>query len=150
MKTLTLTLAAGLMALAGNAYAQDAAAGEKAFKSCKACHGIVNGDEVIYKGGKTGPNLFGVIGRQAGSYEGFRYSKSLVAAGEAGLVWTEELLAEFIQDPKAFLRKYLDDPKAKSKMTFKARKGAEDIAAFLASVAPPAEGDGADPAGNDG
>ena len=41
-----------------------------------------------------------------------------------------------MQDPKAFLVEYNDDPKARSSMSFKLAKGAEDVAAYLASVAP--------------
>ena len=90
--------------------------------------------EVLAKGGKSGPNLYGMIGRTAGSVDGFKYSKDLVAAGEAGLIWDEILLAEWVKDPKAFLRDTLDDPKAKSKMSFKLKKGGEDVAAYLADV----------------
>jgi cytochrome c len=72
------------------------------------CHTIQDGATVISKGGCTGPNLFGVIGRQAGSLEGFRYGKVLVAAGKAGLVWDAELLDEYVKDPKKFLKAYLD------------------------------------------
>ena len=61
------------------------------------------------KGGRTGPNLYGVVGRQAGTQEDFdKYGDSIVAAGEAGLVWTEELIVEYAKDPKAFLQDYLD------------------------------------------
>ncbi len=117
----------------------DVAAGEKLFKKCKACHMVVNGDDVIFKGGKTGPNLYGIIGRAAGAVEGFRYGKSLVAAAEAGLVWDEELIAKYVTDPKVFLREYLDDGGAKSSMSFRLKKGGEDIAAYLASVSPAME-----------
>ena len=113
----------------------DATAGERGFKKCKSCHMIVSdaGDTIV-KGGRTGPNLYGVVGRQAGSLDGFRYGKSLIAAGEAGLVWDEVLLAEWVKDPKAFLRNILDDPKAKSKMSFKLKKGGDDISAYLVSM----------------
>jgi cytochrome c len=126
---------AGLMA--APVYAQgDASAGEKKIKGCKACHSIVSGSgDVILKGGKTGPNLYGVIGRTAGTYEGYKYSKSLVAAGEAGLVWDTENLAEFIKNPTKFLRSNLDNEKARSKMSFKLKNGNADVAAYLASVA---------------
>ncbi|WP_300038286.1 c-type cytochrome [uncultured Roseobacter sp.] len=114
----------------------DAAAGEKEFNKCKACHMIESdAGETIVKGGKTGPNLYGVIGRTAGTAD-FRYGDDLVAAGEAGLVWDEANLAEYTKDPRAFLREYLDDSKAKSKMAFKLKKGGEDVAAYLASVGP--------------
>ncbi|MGB7244760.1 MAG: cytochrome C [Sulfitobacter sp.] len=117
----------------------DAEAGEKTFSKCKSCHMIVADDgTVIAKGGKTGPNLYGVIGRTAGTADGFKYGDDTVAAGEAGLVWDEANLASYLQDPRGFLRETLDDSKAKSRMTFKLKKGGEDVAAYLASVGPAA------------
>jgi cytochrome c len=130
-----IATSAALLALALPAFAEgDAAAGEKIFKKCKSCHAITDasGEEIV-KGGKTGPNLYGVIGRPAGSVEGFKYSKSMSAAGEAGLVWDEALVAEFVQDPNEFLKARLDDSSAKSKMSFKLKKGGEDVAAYLAT-----------------
>jgi len=138
MKALLIIAAGFAMSITGPVWAAgDVAAGAKGFKACKACHSIKNGDEVIVKGGRVGPNLYGVVGRAAGSYEGYKYSKSMLAANAAGLVWTEELIAEFITNPNDFLKKFLDDPKAKSKMSKKVKKGAPDLAAYLASVAPP-------------
>lgn len=117
----------------------DIAEGEKTFSKCKSCHMIVadDGTEIV-KGGRTGPNLYGVIGRQAGTAD-FRYGDDLVAAGEAGLVWDAANLAEYVVDPREYLRTYLDDSKAKSKMAYKLRDGGEDVAAYLASVAPAPE-----------
>lgn len=143
-------IAGGLTALAlsGAAFAEgDAEAGEKTFKKCKACHKIESPEgEVIYKGGKTGPNLYGVVGRAAGSGD-FRYSKTLVAAGEAGLVWDEAALAAFVADPKGYLKAEGTD--GKTKMTYKLKSGGADVAAYLASVAPApvAEADIADAEG---
>ena len=93
MKTRFLALAAALT-LAGPALAEgDAAKGESDFKKCKACHMIVADDGTeIQKGGKTGPNLYGVIGRAVGSAD-FKYGDALVAIGEGGLVWDEAELA---------------------------------------------------------
>lgn len=136
MKAFALIATLGLaLGAAAPTFAADVAKGEKTFKKCKSCHMIANGDEVIYKGGKTGPNLYGVIGRTAGTYEGFKYGKDLVAAGAAGLVWDEENFVEYAKNPKKFLRAYLDDKKAKSKMSYKLKKGGEDVAAYLVSVA---------------
>jgi len=137
MKTLYTTMAVALMLQTGAAFADgDVAEGEADFKKCKACHTIASADEVIYKGGKTGPNLYGVIGRVAGS-EDFKYGASLAEAGQAGLVWNQENIVEFIADPKSFLKEATGDSGAKSKMTFK-MKDAEDVAAYLASVSPAA------------
>ncbi len=126
---------AALATFAGPALAQDGdpGKGENEFRKCRSCHAIEGPDGPIVKGGPTGPNLYGVVGRQAGTVEDFRYGDALVAAGEAGLVWDEENLAEYMQDPQGFLRDYLDDNSARSKMTFKMRRNAEDVAAYLAT-----------------
>ena len=136
MKAMTLVAALAATALGTAALAGDAAKGEKEFGKCKTCHGIVADDGTeIQKANKAAPNLYGVIGRQAGSTD-FKYGESIVAAGEKGLVWTEELLVEYLADPRKVLRTYLDDNKAKSNMAFKLAKGGEDIAAYLVSVGP--------------
>ena len=133
-------IALAAVAFAGPALAEGAGnveAGEKGFKKCKSCHSIVADDgTVITKGGRTGPNLYGVIGRTAGTYEDFKYGKSIVAAGEAGLVWDEEQFIAYVPNPKKFLQTYLDDSSAKSKMSFRLKKGGEDIYAYLVSVGP--------------
>ncbi|HBS21116.1 MULTISPECIES: c-type cytochrome [Alphaproteobacteria] len=126
MKTL-LAASATLVALSLPAFAEgDAAKGEKEFNKCKACHMIASDSETIVKGGKTGPNLYGVIGRTAGSYEGFKYSDGLAAKGAEGLVWDEAELATFVKNPNDYLG-------SRSKMTFKLAKGGEDVAAYLAT-----------------
>ncbi len=131
-----LTIAAAIVA-ASSANAGDPAAGEKIFSKCKVCHSITAEDgTVIQKGGKVGPNLYGVIGRQAGTYPDFKYGESIVAAGAAGLTWDEEKISQYDPDPAAFLKSVLNDPNAKSKMLFKLPSGAEDVAAYIASVGP--------------
>ncbi len=116
--------------------------GEKTWKKCKACHKI--GDDA--KNG-TGPVLNGVIGRTAGTYEDFKYSNSMIAAGEAGLVWTADVMVEYLEDPKGFLQEFLDDSKAKSKMTLKLKKedDRENVVAYVATFSEaPAAMDDAD------
>ena len=130
-----LLSAAALLALAAPAFAGDVAVGEKEFGKCKSCHMIVadDGTEIV-KGGKVGPNLYGVVGRVAGSVDGYSYGDGLKAAQAASVVWTEAEIAAFITDPKAWL-----DGKGhptKSKMSFKAKAKQEDLAAYLASVKP--------------
>ncbi|MCF6306043.1 MAG: cytochrome C [Rhodobacteraceae bacterium] len=112
----------------------DAAAGEADFGRCKACHAIVNGEETIVRGGRSGPNLFGMIGSPAAAAEGFRYGKDMIAAGEAGLVWDEANFAEYITDPTAFLRTFLDDSSARAKMSYKHRSNPEDVTAYISSL----------------
>lgn len=139
MKTVLTAAILGL--LAAPAFAEgDPEKGQKGFNKCKSCHAVTSDTgEKIVKGGKTGPNLWGIVGRTAGTYEGFKYGKDLVAAGEGGLVWDEETFAAYTTDPRGFLREHLDDSKAKSKMSFKLKKGAEDIYAFLANHGPVVE-----------
>ncbi|SOC04802.1 c-type cytochrome [Rhodobacter maris] len=133
--SLYATLAAFVLAtpaLAGG----DAAKGEKEFSKCKACHSIIapDGTEIV-KGAKVGPNLYGVVGRTAGTYPDFAYKDSIVALGQTGFAWSEDEIAEYVKDPGKFLKAKLDDKKAKTGMAFKLAKGGEDVAAYLASVA---------------
>ena len=138
MTLLKLTTALGLIGFflltAGPSLAGDAAAGEKIFGKCKACHAIVDtSGTAVVKGGKIGPNLSGVVGRTMGSYPDFAYGESMIAAGVAGGVWTEDLIAEYVVDPSVFLEKTLNDPKARGKMAFKLKTGGADVAAYLAT-----------------
>ncbi len=124
--------------LAGGHGGGDAAAGEKVFKKCIACHVVQNdaGELLAGRGAKTGPNLYGVAGRTPGAAD-FRYSKSMVAYGETGAVWGEENFAAYVQDPTGFLKEVLDDRRARGKMSFKLRKeeDAKNVYAYLAQLA---------------
>lgn len=122
--------------LAAPAFAGDPAAGEAEFKKCKACHSIIAPDGTeIQKGGRTGPNLYGVIGRGIAADPDFKYGESLAALGATGAVWDEASLAAYVANPAEYLKTALGDPAAKSKMSFKLASGSEDVAAYLASVA---------------
>lgn len=116
----------------------DAEAGEKAFRQCITCHVVVNdaGETLAGRNAQVGPNLYKVPGRQAGQVEGFKYSDSMTAAGEKGLVWTEEEFVAYTQDPTSYLRTYLGDDKARGAMTHKVRKDEEaiDVYAYLVSL----------------
>jgi cytochrome c len=87
MRHLILGAAFALM-LPLSAQAQDAAAGEKAFTACKACH-------AFGKNG-VGPNLTGVVGRKAASVEGYNYSAALK---DSGITWDEANLKEWLIGP---------------------------------------------------
>ena len=84
--------AALLCAAAAPAMAADPAAGEKAFSVCKACHKVGEGA----KNG-VGPILNGVVGRAAGSVEGYNYSEAMK---NSGIAWDEANLAEYLKNPK--------------------------------------------------
>lgn len=123
-------------ALAAPAFAGDPALGEDMFKKCKACHSVIAPDGTEFqKGGRTGPNLYGVIGRGIASDPDYKYGESIAALGATGVVWDEASLAAYIADPAGYLKSALGDDAAKSKMSFKLAAGGEDVAAYLASVA---------------
>ena len=94
------------------------AKGAKVFKKCKACHKVGEGAKH-----STGPLLNGIVGATAGKADGFKYSKVMRAAGETGLVWTEEELAAFLTKP----RKYMKG----TKMSFAGLRKEADVEAVL-------------------
>ena len=147
-----LAIVAVLATAAAPAFAAgDPAKGEKLFNQCQTCHTVTDADgkKLAGRGAKIGPNLYGVYGRQAGSYPDFKYGKDMVAAGEAGLIWDEAHFVEYVQNPSGFLQDYLKDPKAKGKMAFKLKDAAsaEDVYAYLIQFSPDAPAaDGAAPA----
>jgi len=100
-KFLKLAAAAGIvLAFPAIAFAAgDAASGEKVFKRCAACHAV--GADAK---NKVGPQLNDVIGRTAGTAEGFKYSKAMVEAGAGGLAWTDETLEDYLESPKDFIK----------------------------------------------
>lgn len=102
---------ATIAAMPAAAMAADAEAGKTVFNKCKVCHQIGEGAK-----NAVGPNLTGVIGRKAGTAEGFNYSEAMKGAG-----WTWD---------EAILKEYLADPKKKvpgNKMVFAGLKDAADI-----------------------
>ena len=82
--------------LSSSAMAGDAALGEKVFKKCKACH-VVDKEKH-----KTGPHLVNIIGRTAGTAEGYKkYSKAMK---NSGIVWDDETLNGYLEKPKKYLK----------------------------------------------
>jgi cytochrome c len=77
----------------GSGHAQDAAAGEKVYAQCKACHQV----GPTAKNG-VGPTLNGLFGRPTGAVEGYAYSK---ANKESHLTWDEPTFTHYIKNPKA-------------------------------------------------
>ncbi len=148
MKTKLTALAFLSSVLAAPAFAAgDAEAGAKVFNKCQTCHVVADaaGETLAGKNAKTGPNLYGVVGRAAGTYPEFKYGESIVALGASGFTWTEADLAVYLADPAKFLKEKSGDSKAKSKMVFKLTNETEaaNVAAFLATFsAAPAAAEG--------
>ncbi len=104
------------------AQAQDADAGAKIFKRCAACH-------TYYVGGakKVGPNLWGVFGSTAGQRNiGYKFSKAMK---DSGIVWNDETMSSYLENPKKFI--------PKNRMAFPGLKKEDDrknLIAYLKSV----------------
>lgn len=88
-------LAGAVLVSAHPGHAQDAAAGQSVFKgNCAACHAPVAGRNL------AGPSLFGVVGRKAGSVEGFHYSAANKASG---MVWDSATLDPYLEAPRKII-----------------------------------------------
>lgn len=70
--------------------------GRRVFARCRSCHTITEGGPNM-----TGPNLFGVFGRQAGAHPDYNYS---TAVKEAGFIWDGERLDHWLENPRTFLK----------------------------------------------
>lgn len=97
----------------------DASNGAKLFKArCAQCHTYTK------KGpNKQGPNLWGIIGRTAGTVPGYNYSR---ANQESGVEWSEENLFDYLKAPKKYIRG--------TRMAFpglKKSKDRNDVIAFM-------------------
>ena len=92
--------------------------GRRVFARCRSCHTITDGGPNM-----TGPNLYGVFGRQAGGKSDYNYS---TAVKQAGFVWDAERLDHWLENPRTFLKG--------TKMTFAGIPDAtdrRDVIAFL-------------------
>lgn len=96
----------------------DAAAGQKVFNQCKACHDIEKGVN------KVGPTLKGVVGRKAASVPDYKYSAAMIKKGEEGVVWDEATLTAYLPNPKAYV--------PGTKMAFGGLKKPEDVTNLIA------------------
>lgn len=82
-----------------SAYADgDPVHGEQVFKQCKVCHQIGPGAKP-----SVGPEQNGVYGSVAGTRPGFNYSAAMKQAGEKGIVWNDETLNKYLENPKAIV-----------------------------------------------
>lgn len=77
---------------AGAQLTGDATAGARVWRQCQTCHVTDAGVN------KVGPSLHAIIGRKAGTVEGFRYS---AANQGSGITWTEQELYAYLENPRA-------------------------------------------------
>lgn len=94
--------------------------GKHKFAQCRACHTTAEGGPNM-----TGPNLWGIFGRKAGSLDSFSYSDGLKAAG---WTWDADHIDKWITDPRAVI--------PGTKMTFfgiRDPKDRVDVIAYLKS-----------------
>ncbi len=125
-KALIVFGAALAMVVSGKSVmAGDAAAGEDIFnKKCKTCHTVEEGKH------RTGPSLFGVVGRKAGSTDFKRYK----GLKDADFVWDETLMVEYIGDPKAFVQSHTGNKTTSMTFKLKDEKDREDVVEYLKTV----------------
>lgn len=74
----------------------DAAAGERVFAQCRACHQVGETARNL-----VGPQLNGLFGRTAGSVAGYAYSAAFKTPEIAAKVWSEENFTTYIRNPRA-------------------------------------------------
>ena len=106
----------------GNAWAEgvdDSVQGPAVFKKCQSCHQVGEDSK-----NRVGPQLNDIFGRSAGGLAGAKYSKSMIDAGEDGLVWSAETLDTFLENPKSLV--------AKTRMSFRGLKDKGDRANLIA------------------
>ena len=72
------------------------ARGQLVWKQCRTCHSLGEGERH-----KVGPNLHGLFGSEAGSREGFAYSKAMSGSG---VVWEADTLDPYLQKPAEYMK----------------------------------------------
>jgi cytochrome c len=106
--------------------AGDPVAGEAVFKKCVVCHSIGEGAT-----NRVGPELNAVLGRVAGTAEGYKYSQGLIDLGAGGMVWTPETLVPWLHKPR--------DVVPTTKMSFAGlaeQADIDNVIAYLATFSP--------------
>ena len=95
----------------------DSATGQKIFEKCRDCHSVQAGKYKTF-----GPNLYQIVGRQAGTAARHVYSPALA---NAGFVWSAQRLDSWLRDPKGFL------PGSKMDLVMESAQARADVIAYL-------------------
>jgi len=115
-----LAVLAAAPVLAQSPPAGDAARGEQVFKAqCITCHSVTPG-----QASPIGPHLFGVIGRRAGTLEGFKYTDAL---RKSNTTWTAATLDHWLEFPHSVA------PGTSMGLVVPDAKNRSDVIAFLAT-----------------
>ena len=119
MKLSIIATALPVICLSSAAYAGgDAVAGKSVFNKCAICHSPAPGKNSV------GPTLFGIVGRQSASVDGFKYSDAMKAANKT---WDAATLDVYLTNPKAMV--------PGTKMVFPGLPNPEDRANVIAYLA---------------
>lgn len=121
LKTALFAAATVVLAVSAANAAGDAAKGQTLFVRCAVCHSAQKGAP-----NRIGPNLFGVVGRKAGTLPGYSYSSAMT---KAGIVWGPDTLPHYLMGPSKVV--------PGTKMTFAGlsnQQQANDVAAYLATL----------------
>ncbi len=123
-KFLALALAMIMALASGSAFAGDGDAkkGEKVFKKCKVCHAVKAGKH------KIGPSLAGIVGRKAGTVDGFKKYKALKGAD---FVWDDDNISQWITNQKKFLKAKGLPTKTGMRVKIKKKDDRENLIAYL-------------------
>jgi cytochrome c len=122
----SVTAAVAIVGFAGASLAQTAPAGDakrgaEVFKvQCSVCHTATAGG-----GHSIGPNMHGVVGRQAGTAAGFKFSEAM---GKVNVAWSPENLDKYLENPWQIA------PGTPMALVVPSKKNRDDVIAYLASL----------------
>jgi cytochrome c len=113
-----------------------ARADDRLWANCRTCHAVTAPDgRVLARGGRSGPNLFGLAGRAVAGDAGFKlYSPDLQALRATGRRWSEGDFVAYLANPDQFLQSATGNPGARSDMHVQMRQGGPALWAWLAAL----------------